>query len=273
MKKTTRKIKKRQHFYEEFSERKYRKSLEHAGLSKDLSTKIIEKVQKSEKDCRSTAALRSATGKEIAKVSKVLAANYNVTKAIHALGPTGFPFEILCSEMLKAKGFKTTVSVIKKGEFVDHEVDVIAERKDINIYFECKYHGQKFYKNDIQVPLYIYSRYLDIKSGNPKEKFHYGIMSNTYFSKDAIKYSTGVGILLYSMNYPKDNNFIDLIQRYKVYPISVLRSLKVSDRKLLFEKKVVVVKQINRKCLEDLKISEANIVKILKEVKLLTTPS
>jgi hypothetical protein len=202
-----------------------------------------------------------------------LAANYNVVKAIYALGPTGFPFEILCSEMLKAKGFKTTVSVIKKGKFVNHEVDVVAEREDVNVYFECKYHGKKFYKNDIQVALYINSRYLDIQAGNPEEKFRYGIISNTYFSEDAMKYSRGVGILLYSMNYPKDNNFIDLIQRYKVYPISVLRSLKVSDRKLLFDKKIVVVKQMNRKCLENLEIPESNIVKILKEVKELTTPT
>ena len=207
MKKLTKKIRKRKRYYEEFSERKFRRSLDHAGLSKLHAGRIAEKIQKSKKDCRSTSALRNATCKEIAKISKVLAANYDITKGIYALGPTGFPFEILCSEMLKAKGFNTTVSVIKTGKFVNHEVDIIAEREDITVFFECKYHSQKFYKNDIQVPLYINSRYLDIQAGNPQENFRYGIISNTYFSEDAIKYANGVGILLYSMNHPHRRQF------------------------------------------------------------------
>lgn len=264
------KIKKRKRSYEKFNEQKYRKSLDLAGLSKDHSSQIVEKIQRSKKDCRSTTALHNATCKEILKISKVLAANYNIIKAIYALGPTGFPFEILCSEILKAKGFKTTVSVIKAGEFINHEVDIVASREDVNIYFECKFHSKKKYKNDVQLPLYVNSRFLDIRAANPDEKFQYGIISNTTFSADAIKYSAGVGILLYSMNYPKEHNFIDLIRRYKVYPISVLRSLKVSDRKKLLNKKIVVIKQVNRKSLEEVEISEANIVRVLKEVNELT---
>ena len=50
-------------------------------------------------------------------VENVIAANYDIKRAIYNLGPTGYPFEILCAQMLMAKGYETKVSVIKKGKF------------------------------------------------------------------------------------------------------------------------------------------------------------
>lgn len=266
-------IRKKSNSFEEFSEKKYRQSLIRAGVSKIHTDQIVEQIQQRMKDYFSTSLLHNATYKAILKISKVHAANYNIKRAIYNLGPTGYPFEILCAEMFKAKGFKTRVSVTKKGKFVKHEVDVVARRDDINIFCECKFHNHKFHKNDIKIPLYVHSRYLDIKEGNPYDTFKYALITNTLFSEDAIKYAEGVGLLLYSMNYPKKNTFIDLIRRYKVYPITALKSLRVRDRKKLLESKIVVIKQIKRASLEELDLTELQITKVLQEIKILTRPN
>ncbi len=175
--------------------------------------------------------------------------------------------------MLKAKGYKAKVSVMVKGEFVKHEVDVIARRDDKSVFCECKFHNRKFYKNDIKIPLYVYARFLDIQKANPNEKFDYALISNTQFSEDAIKYSKGVGLVLYSLNYPKKNTFCDIIRKYKVYPITVLKSLRVKDRRRLLDEGIVVIKQLKSKHLDLLEIEENQKIKIMQEVKVLTRPN
>lgn len=266
-------IQKRSKKFEAFSEEKYLRSLRKSGLSKLQQDQVFCEVRENIKDYFSTALLHRATYKAILRCSRLFAANYDIKRSIYNLGPTGYPFEILCSEMLKAKGFKTKVSVIKKGKCVKHEVDVVARRKDFNLFCECKYHAKKYHKNDIKVPLYVHSRYLDVKEGNPGDEFQYAVISNTDFSKDAISYAKGVGLLLYSMNYPKRNTFIDIIRKYKVYPISALKSLRVKDRKDLLEKGIVVVKQVDRDILLNLSLTDSQMEKILQEVKILTRPN
>ena len=266
-------VRKKSRIDEEFSANKYKKSLEKAGISKEKCKEIYTEIEPKLSHYFSSAELHHKTYKAILKHSRIYAANYDIKRAIYNLGPTGYPFEILCAEMLKAKGYKTKVSVFKKGMFVKHEVDVVAERSDGSIYCECKFHNAKMHKNDIKVPLYVHSRFLDIKEANPKEKFVYALMSNTDFSADAIKYAQGVGLLLFSMNYPAKNTFVDIIKKYKVYPISVLKSLKVRDRNTLLDKGVVVLKQLKETHLESIGLKENERHKILQEVKVLTRPN
>jgi len=256
--------------FEEFSDKKFRTSLKKAGLSPKITEDLLTELQPTVKNYFSTQTLHHATYKCLLKKSKIVAANYNIKQAIYDLGPTGYPFEIFCAEMLKVKGYKTKVSVIKRGKYVRHEVDIIAKRDDHNIFCECKFHSLKSRKNNIKVPLYIQSRFLDLQAGNPNEKLDYAIFSNTEFSKDAIQYSRGVGLLLYSMNYPTHGAFIDLVRKYKVFPITALRSLRVRDRKVLLDDGIVVIKRVKRNDLIKLGLSEREISKVFQEIKILT---
>ncbi len=266
-------IQKKSKNFEKFSKQKFKSSLLSAGLSEKKSEEVFDEINSHLDEYFSTALLHKATYKAILKRSKVYAANYDIKRAIYNLGPTGFPFEILCAQMLEAKGFQTQVGVVKQGKYVSHEVDIIAHREDQSLYCECKFHAQKFYKNDIKIPLYVHSRYLDLKEANPGENFRYALISNTQFSSDAIAYSRGVGLVLYSLNYPEKNTFVDHIKKYKVYPITVLKSLRVKDRKKLLEQGIVVIKQVSEKDLEDIGILKNMRTKIMQEIKVLTRPN
>jgi hypothetical protein len=266
-------IKKKSKEFEEFSKVKFKKSLLKAGISQENAQGIFEEIKIDTTNYFTTTSLHNATYKAILKKSKLHAANYNIKTAITNLGPSGYPFEILCAEMLKAKGYKTKVSVMKRGMHVKHEVDIVARRKDHSIFFECKFHNRKTQKNDIKVHLYVNSRFLDIKEKYPRDTFDYGLITNTQFSEDAIKYSKGVGLVLFAMNYPRKNSFIDLIKKYKIYPVTTLKSLRVRDKKKLLDKKIVVIKQVKMSHLNDLGLTENVIVKVLQEIRLLTRPN
>ncbi len=255
--------------FEEFDKKKFKKSLEAAGVSEEATQEIVKEISEELDPFSTTNAIHQKTYRALRKRSKLDAANYNIKRAIYKLGPTGYPFEILCAEMLKSKGYKTKVSVIKKGKFVSHEVDVVATRPDGDIYCECKFHNRKYYKNDVKIPLYVHARYLDIKEANPDLNFKYALISNTQFSEDAIKYAKGVDLLLFSMNYPKKNTFCQLIQRYRIYPITVLSTLRAREKKQLLDKGIVIIKHINRACLKALNLNDSEIRKVLKEVKVL----
>ena len=257
---------------EAFNRKKLRESLTLAGVDHELSNEIIEIVLPSIQDGMSTTRVHNLAFKELRKHSKVLAANYKVKRAILELGPTGFPFEILCSELFKSKGFKTTVGLDVEGEFVKHEVDIYAVRDDFKVMAECKFHNSKTKKNDIKTALYINSRALDIKANKKSLDFDkFAICTNTHFSKDAIRYAEGVGLELISLNKDPKYSMVDNIIEYKVYPITCLKTLKKKIVPILLEKGIVVIGQLVERIdiLESLEYEQSDIVAVLHEIEYL----
>lgn len=263
------KIFKNQKYYEDFNSKKLLKSIKNSGLSATQAKDVLHEVISKQDQLKTTNLVYRSTYKAIRRRSKSCAANYNIKKAIFALGPSGYAFELLVSELLKTKGYKTKVSVIKHGEFVDHEVDVVATRADGNLFCECKFHNNSHIKNDIKLPLYIHSRFLDIKGRQGCLNYQYAIFSNTKFSKDALRYANGVHIEMYSMNYPVKDTFIDLIKNYKIYPVTVLKSLSRQQQMLLIASKKVTIKQLTKETLLLVGVPPSVADLCMKEVKLL----
>ena len=256
---------------ERFDPLKLKRSLIKSGLKKNEALSVLNEISREEEKLTSTRVIKRKAAAAIRKRSRYCAANYNLKKSIFKMGPAGYAFEVFIAEILKAKGYKTKVSVIKKGKFVKHEVDVVATRKDKSLYCECKFHHSSQVKNDIKLPLYINSRFLDIQAYKHQPEFSYAIFSNTKFSKDAITYSKGVGINVYSMNYPPNNSFLDIIMRYKLYPVTVLRSLNRLEKRILLDFNIVTIRQLSRKKMEELRFDASTINSCLKEVKSILT--
>ena len=263
-------IKKFSGFVEEFDQKKLRDSLILTGVSQKVASEIVKELIPKIKPGMTTTRVHNLTFSSLQKKSKIHAANYSIKRSILDLGPSGYPFEILCSELFKAKGFETEVGVIVKGQYVSHEVDVIATRPDTTVMAECKFHNSKTHKNDIKTALYIYARSLDIKKNRKSRDFDkFAICTNTHFSKDAITYANGVGMVLLSLNKDPEHSMISNIARYKVYPITCLRSIKKKVAAILLERKIVVIKQLQDQIdvLEDLGYDEHDRYLVLKEIQ------
>ena len=168
-----------------------------------------------------------------------IAARYNLKNAIHALGPTGFPFEKFIGRLFTYRGLETDVGVIVQGRCVSHEVDVLAIDEKKERYIECKFHRNPGYTTNVKVPLYIHSRFRDIihffedRGDDMKMIRQSWIVTNTRFSIDAIHYAECSGIKLIGWRYPTNNGLEKLIEDIGMYPITILSFLTDREKQAL----------------------------------------
>ena len=258
-----------------FSFEKLKKSLQSADASEDLANTIVDEIQKDIYDGMSSNVIYKKAFVLLKKQNKTSASRYSLKRAIFDLGPTGFPFERLIGALLKERGYKTEVSVILNGECVTHEIDVLAE-KDGNAYaIECKFHQDPRVSSNVQVPLYINSRFLDIQkqwNEDPKNKTHLKqgwLVTNTRFTDDAINYGKCVGLTLLSWDYPKNKGLKANIDTYALYPITTLNSLSRKEQHALMEKDIILVKELMNATeqMKSIGLMDSKIQKVKDEVK------
>ena len=258
-----------------FSFEKLKNSLQSAGATQSMVDTIVEKISTDLYDGISSNKIYKKAFALLQKQNTTSASRYSLKRAIFDLGPTGFPFERLIGALLKEKGYKTEVSVILNGACVTHEIDVLAE-KDGNMYaIECKFHSDPKVTSNVQTPLYINSRFLDIQeqwNKNPENKTHLKqgwLVTNTRFTDDAINYGKCVGLTLLSWDYPPNNGLKDNIDTYALYPITALNSLSKKEQHELIEKDVILVKELINATdkMKSIGLSDTTIQNVMKEVK------
>jgi hypothetical protein len=263
-----------------FDIQKLRVSLQKAGASEELSTKIAREIENSLYDGKSTNEIYKDAFFELRKSARPLAARYKLKKAILELGPTGFPFEKFVGELLHHQGFGTQVGVIIEGYCIHHEVDVIAEKEEQHFMVEFKFHSDQGRKCNVKIPLYIQSRFKDVerywieKLGH-RNKYHKGwIVTNTRFTTDAIQYGECIGLMLVSWDYPQGGSLKERIEASGLHPITCLTSLHKKEKQSLLERDKVLCKTIleNPNVLIELGLSAGRVQTVLEEIDGLCHP-
>lgn len=260
-----------------FSLNKLRRSLKHAGASDTIINQILDKVRDELYQGISTKEIYSSAFALLKKKESYLASKYKLKKAIYELGPTGFPFERFVNAILKYSGYTTKVNTVLQGQCVTHEIDVIAHKNNKTTIVECKFHGDQGFHCNVKIPLYINSRYQDVKAhwnANPKKGpllTKAWVVTNTRFTQDALQYGNCVGLYLLSWDYPKGNALKNRIDKLGLYPITVSTILIKREKQFLLSKDIVLCRELrgNAFYLDHLGISEARKEKILNEIKLL----
>lgn len=259
-----------------FSVDKLKKSLQNSGASSHEVEKIITDITPELYNEISTKFIYKKAFSLLKKHNRTSASKYSLKRAIFELGPTGYPFEKLIGAILKQKGYKTKVGEILNGEYITHEIDVLAEKDENAFTVECKFHKDSSAVNNVKIPLYINSRFLDVqKVWNNSEKkttLKQGwVVSNTRFSKDAIAYAKGVDLTLLSWNYPLNKGLKERIDKYALYPITALTTLTKRNKTLLIENDIILVKELynNPDSLNQLSLSEKQKGLVLAEVSIL----
>jgi len=174
---------------------------------------------------------------------------YSIKKAIFALGPSGYPFERYIGKIMEHHGYTVETNRIVKGYCVDHEVDVIARRDNTYSVMECKYHSDAGKATDVKIALYVHSRFEDIRKAaeaNPEAAaFQSGwLVTNTRCSIDAIRYAECVGLNIVSWRYPDKSSLERMIEDKKLYPITILHSVRRNMLDLLFKEDIILAQDI-----------------------------
>ncbi len=263
-----------------FSLDKLRNSLKHSGADHNLVAEILDKVHDELYDGISSTEIYNRAYALLKKKKSVFASKYKLKKAIYELGPTGFPFERFVSAILEYSGYTTKVDVIMDGICVTHEIDVVAEKNGQTTIVECKFHGEEGRNCNVKVPLYIHSRFNDVKNHWYSKKQEIKgldkgwVVTNTRFTAHAIQYGKCVGLYLLSWDYPLEDGLKERIDRLALYPITVSTLLTKREKQFLLSRDVVLCRQLwkDKFFLDHLGISNTRKVKILKEIKQLCNP-
>ena len=257
-----------------FSFDKLRASLRKSGAGEPIVETILEKIKEEIYPGISTNEIYNRAYSLLRKERGVFASRYKLKKALFELGPTGYPFERFVSRILSHSGYKTRVSEMVQGHCVGHEVDVLAEKNGQARIVECKFHSDATKKCDVKVPLYIHSRYSDIKTHWDADSHNVPlnagwVVTNTQFTRDAISYGSCSGLYLLSWDYPANEALKDRIDRLGLYPLTVTRLLTGKEKDYLLKRDVVLLKELykDRYLLDHLGISEERKKRILKEVQ------
>jgi Holliday junction resolvase-like predicted endonuclease len=258
-----------------FSLDKLRKSLKHSGADHNLVEQIVDQVKDELYEGISTNEIYNRAYSLLKKNKSIFASKYKLKKAIYELGPTGFPFERFVAAILEYSGYHTSVDQIMNGICVTHEIDVVAEKNGTVTVIECKFHSEEGRNCNVKIPLYIHSRYNDVKGHwatkkNEHRELDKGwVVTNTRFTSDASTYGKCAGLYLLSWDLPLNDGLKDRIDRLGLYPITVSTLLSNREKQFLLSRDVVLCRQLwkDKFFLDHLGISSTRKEKILNEIK------
>ncbi len=222
-----------------FEPEKIAGSLRRCGANEQVVTEILGLVSKSVYEGMYTKEIYKLAMRFLRKRDKITATKYTLKESLMHLGDSGYPFEVFVEKLLQKEGYETKRNQIVEGDCVSHEVDVSAYKNKDQVLVECKHHRREDAMCHIQTALYVYARFLDLKN-----KFtEVMLVTNTLFSKQSIQYANCRGIRLLGWNYPMNNGLERRIDKYRLYPITML-SIKQSSLQKCLEKDILLLEQV-----------------------------
>jgi hypothetical protein len=199
-----------------------------------------------------------------------VAARYSIKRAVFALGPSGFPFEQFLAEIMRAHGWRAQTGVNLNGRCAPHEVDVLAEKNGKRIGIEAKFHNDASGKTDIKDALYVKARYDDLRN-TPEASSHVDegwLVTNTRFTRNAIRYAHCAGLSLVGWDYPRARGLFALIEEARVHPLTCLTTLSESEKHRFLEQRIVLCKQVGTPhILQEFGVKPDRIPRVLDEAK------
>lgn len=181
------------------------------------------------------------------------AIRYSLKQSIMELGPSGFPFETFVARVFVEMGYSCRTGVMVQGGCIQHEVDILAHKGDEVICIEAKFHNEPYMKSDTKVALYVKARFDDLISqkitidGHTKHISKGILITNTNFTDNAQEYVACQGTYtLISWNKPEDGSLLDLVQKYSLYPITVIPDLSKKEINALLGQGVIICSDIKK---------------------------
>lgn len=242
---------------EPFDREKFCRSLQRAEAPKDIVDRVCGIVEKQVRSGMSTEELSRKAAQQLAKEDFLLAAKFNLRNAIMELGPAGFLFEEYVAAVLEEYGYTTRVGQMVKGKCVSHEIDIVAERDNEHYLIEAKYHNRRGLKSDVQVAMYMYARFLDIKQVHEEYeslemKHQAWLITNTKFTSNATRYAECMGLKMTGWGYPGKESLENLIIKKALYPVTVLPTMNQFVREQFAKERLFFVRDLLTYSSEDL---------------------
>jgi Holliday junction resolvase-like predicted endonuclease len=245
------KIKKATGQIEYFNENKLMNSLIRSGAEPDHAREVVREVVHQIKPHMSTRKIYRLAYRYLKQYNNVSVMRYSLKEALLKLGPSGYPFEKYVGELLRNQGYDVQVGIILEGKCVSHEVDVFAENKDEIILVECKYRNNAEGAHDVKTALYVHARHQDLrakmKKQYPDKEIIGQLVTNARFTDDAIQFAECSGLQMVSWRYPRKNSLEKMIEKDRLYPVTVLSGLNSHQIHTLIEQDIFLMRDLLKK--------------------------
>ena len=259
----------------DFNSNKLLKSLLKAGANPEQAQHIISTISAQLFDGMATKQIYKMAFALLKKNSNAHAARYNLREAIRMLGPAGFYFEKYIARLFESEGYKTKTNLVLQGKCITHEIDVLIQKDSEMGMVECKFHAGREVASDVKVPMYILSRFNDLKTkshsffDSKSPLTSCWIVTNNRFTADAITFANCSGLQLLSWNYPENNCLKSKTDQNKLYPITCLTTLSLAEKEHLLQEELLLVKDIlvQSSVLNAIGLSPNRIQNVLKEAR------
>lgn len=257
----------------EYNPEKLKTSLMKSGASNAEVESIMQSIQSEIYEGISTKKIYKLAFALLKKSNNSNAARYNLREAIRLLGPAGFFFEKYIARIFASENYRTITNLTLEGKCVSHEIDVLIKKEDSIAMVECKYHAGRDVASDVKVPMYILSRFNDIRGRHhpifdTKDTISKcWIVTNNRFTADAITFAKCSELNMLSWNYPVDNNLKTKNDTCNLYPVTCLTTLSIAEKDKLLILDIILAKEIvnNSGCLDRIGLSSIRIKNVLKE--------
>lgn len=233
-----------------FDKDKLQKSLQKSGADEKVVIQVLHEIERELYEGIPTKKIYELAFQLLKKFSNVHAARYNLRTAIQTLGPAGFFFEKFIGKLFELEGYQVQTNLILQGKCISHEVDVLLKKENVISMIECKFHSSQEAKTDVKVPLYILSRFNDLKNksfsvfNSTQEIENCWIATNNRFTEDAISFAICCGLQLLSWDYPTGNSLKNKIDANQIYPVTCLTTLTVAEKDKLLMQNIITVKDL-----------------------------
>jgi predicted transcriptional regulator len=158
-------------------------------------------------------------------------------------------FEVFVRVLLAHSGFQVKPNTILRGLCGEHEVDAIAIKDGLTYFVEAKHHVNYHALTGLDESRIARAIIEDIadgyKRGTTEIKIDRAmIVTNTRYSEHAIIYGRCRDILQVGWTSPEGFGLRDMVEKYKLYPLSCLRGVSTETRRRLAEAGIVLMKQL-----------------------------
>jgi hypothetical protein len=158
-------------------------------------------------------------------------------------------FEVFVRVLLAHSGFQVKPNTILRGLCGEHEVDAIANKDGLTYFVEAKHHVNYHALTGLDESRIARAIIEDVadgyKRGTTEVKIDRAmIVTNTRYSEHAIIYGRCRDILQVGWTSPEGFGLRDIVEKYKLYPLSCLRGVSTETRRRLVEAGIVLMKQL-----------------------------
>ncbi len=232
-----------------FEPSKLRTSLQRAGATADEADAVVQAILRDWPSMTTTKQVYRRAHRLLRRYNKTAATRYSLKQALFALGPSGYPFETFIARLLEADGYSVEKGIVRNGQCIAHEVDILAEKENEIIFGECKFRNNQQLTNDVKVALYIRARYEDLLRGDLNAWLAKGysarcfVFTNTRYTEDALRYGVCAQMTLVGWDSPNGYGLRDWVNRTGLHPLTCLHSLTRQEKSMLVEEEKLVLAQ------------------------------